>query len=51
VAFIAYHFHWPLEALLELEHEDRRRWVAEISAINEQINGSARGSALERTTS
>jgi len=34
VAFIAYHFHWPPEQLLNLEHADRRRWVEEISRIN-----------------
>jgi hypothetical protein len=38
VAFVAYHFHWPLDAVMNLEHEDRRRWVAEISAINQRIN-------------
>lgn len=39
VAFVAYHFHWPPEAVLNLEHADRRRWVREISAINERISG------------
>jgi uncharacterized protein DUF6760 len=39
VAFIAYHFHWPPEAILALEHRDRRRWVEEISAINRRVNG------------
>lgn len=39
VAFIAYHFHWPPETVLNLEHAERRRWVEEISAINQQING------------
>jgi hypothetical protein len=38
VAFVAYHFHWPLDVVMNLEHEDRRRWVAEISAINQRIN-------------
>jgi hypothetical protein len=38
VAFVAYHFHWPAEAILDLEHEDRRRWVREISAINQRRN-------------
>ena len=38
VAFVAYHFHWPPEAVLNLEHAERRRWVAEISAINERLN-------------
>jgi uncharacterized protein DUF6760 len=39
VAFIAYHFHWPAESILNLEHADRRRWVKEISSINERRNG------------
>ncbi|WP_172800653.1 DUF6760 family protein [Mycobacterium sp. IS-1496] len=27
VAYIAYHLHWPLDQLLDLEHRDRRRYV------------------------
>jgi hypothetical protein len=38
VAAIAYHFHWPLDQIVELEHRDRRAWVDQISAINHQIN-------------
>ncbi len=33
VAFIAYHFHWPYEQLMELEHGERRRWIEEIAKI------------------
>jgi hypothetical protein len=40
VAFIAYHFHWSPDEILDLEHGDRRRWVTEISAINQEINQS-----------
>lgn len=36
VAFVAYHFHWPMETILNLEHAERRKWVSEISAINER---------------
>lgn len=39
VAFVAYHFNWPLPDVLALEHPERRRWAAEISAINERVNG------------
>jgi hypothetical protein len=39
VAFVAYHFHWPHDQVMALEHPDRRRWVQEISAINRQMNG------------
>ena len=37
-AYIAYHFHWPLEQIFGLEHGDRRRWAGEISRINERMN-------------
>jgi hypothetical protein len=39
VAFVAYHFHWPLEEILELEHAERQRWVKEISKINKRLTG------------
>lgn len=38
VAYIAYHFHWPLDDILGLEHGDRRRWVEEIGKINKQLS-------------
>jgi hypothetical protein len=41
VAFVAYHFHWPLENILDLQHDERRRWVAEISSINQRITEGA----------
>jgi hypothetical protein len=41
VAYVAYHFHWPLETILEMEHADRGRWVAEIAKINRRLNEGA----------
>lgn len=38
VAYIAYSFHWPYEQIMSLDHLERRRWVAEISRINERLN-------------
>lgn len=38
VAFIAYHFHWPMESIMSLEHRDRRAWVERISALNQRAN-------------
>lgn len=35
---MAYHFHWPLQEVLEMEHADRRRWVEEIDRINRRRN-------------
>jgi hypothetical protein len=39
VSYVAYHFHWPLDDILDLEHPDRQRFVAEIG----RLNGRARG--------
>ena len=36
VAFVAYHFHWDRETILNLSHQERHRWVKEISGINDK---------------
>ncbi len=33
MAGLAHHFHWPLDALLDLEHRDRRRFLAEAHGL------------------
>lgn len=38
VAFIAYHFHWPFDEVMNLEHYQRRRWCEEISKINRKLS-------------
>lgn len=38
VAFIAYHFHWPLDTIMNLEHAQRRKWVVHISDIHRRMN-------------
>jgi len=38
VAYIAYHFHWPLQEILELEHIERRRWIDEVARINRRLS-------------
>jgi uncharacterized protein DUF6760 len=37
IAYIAYHFHWSLEEILDLEHPLRQRFVEEIGRINERL--------------
>jgi hypothetical protein len=32
-ARLAYHFHWPLDTILDLEHRDRRVFLAEAGAL------------------
>jgi hypothetical protein len=34
VAYVAYHFHWALDDILDLEHGQRRRYVQEIASIS-----------------
>ncbi len=36
IAFLAYHLHWDLDELLELEHADRVRLVRAVAALNAQ---------------
>jgi len=38
VAYIAYHFHWRLDSIMNLEHRQRRNWVKQISSINQRMN-------------
>jgi hypothetical protein len=39
VAYVAYHFHWSLEEILDLEHPLRQRFVTEIGQINRRLSG------------
>jgi hypothetical protein len=47
VAFIAFHFHWSLDEIMNLEHNDRQRWCEEISKINKRLSGEKQKSILE----
>lgn len=38
VAYVAFHFHWGLDQILDLEHPQRLRFVHEIAALNTRIN-------------
>jgi hypothetical protein len=38
-AWIAYHFHWPLDTILDLEHGDRRRFLREATSIVNHLYG------------
>ena len=47
VAFIAYHFHWSFDEIMNIEHKERQKWVEEISKINRQLSGKTQRSILE----
>lgn len=42
VAFVAYYLHWPYEQIMGLDHLERRRWVDEVSRINQRLNDAAK---------
>lgn len=37
VAYVAYHFHWPMNEILDMEHATRQRFVREIASINRRL--------------
>jgi Family of unknown function (DUF6760) len=37
IAYVAYHLHWPLDDILDLEHPLRQRFVEEIGRINRRL--------------
>lgn len=45
IAYLAYHLHWDLEALLDLEHLDRVRMVRAVAAFNTQAWEAVRENA------
>jgi hypothetical protein len=36
IAYLAYHLHWDLDRLLDLEHTDRSRLVQAVASLNER---------------
>ena len=38
IAYVAYHFHWSLQEILDLEHPVRRRFTEEIGRINRRLS-------------
>jgi hypothetical protein len=38
VTYVAYHLHWSLDDILDLEHPVRQRFVEEIASINRRLS-------------
>jgi hypothetical protein len=45
LAYLAYHLHWDLDRLLDLEHADRARMVRAVASLNERAWEAVRASA------
>jgi hypothetical protein len=41
IAYLAYHLHWPLDDLLDLEHPLRRTYVDEVASLNRRAAGES----------
>lgn len=50
VSYVAYHFHWPLDTILDLEHPLRRDFVTRIGGINAAVNAAAEARAAGLAT-
>jgi len=40
IAYVAYFLHWARDDILDLEHAERLRFVAEIAALNTRIESN-----------
>ncbi len=40
VAYVAFHFHWDLDRILDLEHPTRQQFISEIGSINERMTAT-----------
>ena len=45
VSYVAYHFHWPFDQILDLEHPLRREFVQRIGSMNAAVNALTAGEA------
>ena len=34
VAYLAYHFHWSYDQVMQMDHLERQQWVEEVAKIN-----------------
>ncbi|WUL71870.1 hypothetical protein OG943_09690 [Amycolatopsis sp. NBC_00345] len=40
IVYIAYHLHWSLDSILDLDHATRARVITEIGVINARLDGA-----------
>ena len=44
---MAFHFHWPYEQIMRLEHLERQTWIEEIAKINRRLNDAMKSESPE----
>ncbi|MEG1568461.1 MAG: DUF6760 family protein [Oscillospiraceae bacterium] len=40
MSFISYYYHWDYETVMTLDHQTRRKFCSEISAIHKELNNT-----------
>ena len=48
VAYVAYHFHWSHDEVMNLDHSERTRFVQEIGRINQRLTDEAEAQLRNR---
>ena len=41
MTFLSYYLHWSRDAVMSLNHQERRRWCREVSAVNKKLSSSS----------
>lgn len=47
IAFLSYYFHWDYDTLMNMEHDERRRWCSEVSQINRRLSAEGEERSIE----
>ena len=47
MTFLSYYLHWSRDEVMALSHEERRRWCAEVSAVNKKLSGTDKNKSFE----
>jgi hypothetical protein len=45
IAYLAYHLHWDLDAIMNLEHNDRARLIQSVADLNTRAWDAVKASA------
>jgi hypothetical protein len=43
MTYIAYHFHWSMDEIMNMEHSQRHQWIQQVAALNQRINRQLQG--------
>ena len=46
MTFLSYYLHWSRNDVMQLSHQERRRWCSEVSAVNQKLSGPEKGQSI-----